>query len=119
MENLVKSEAKLSHGGFDCPRCGGSNLHQRAVTIFSREEDDDVVRRIYVVGDEMVSELTDNDTSGNPSSRRQGLTLHFSCEACSYPDQAEDGSTVYPDVRIMLNIWQHKGGTFIEWRHTP
>lgn len=120
MKNLTKSLVRIEdHDQLLCPRCNANNLHQKAVTVFHREENEDIVRRIYVVGDEMVSELTDSDTSGNPSSSRQGLTIHFWCEHCHGSFVDENGETTEPgNADIMLDVYQHKGITYIEWRHT-
>ena len=38
----------------------------------------------------------------NPSARREGILIHFSCEACH--------------ERPVLEIDQHKGPTFARWR---
>lgn len=51
-------------------------------------------------------------TSGerNPSSRRDGLVISFTCEQCSRDD---------PGDVIELTIAQHKGSTEIGWRFSP
>jgi hypothetical protein len=41
----------------------------------------------------------------NPSERRQGLAIAFSCEDC--------------DAKLELTIAQHKGNTIVEWRLQP
>lgn len=41
----------------------------------------------------------------NPSPRRQGLLIEFSCETCGMGKQH----------RHILQIYQHKGQTYVEW----
>jgi hypothetical protein len=111
----------VSMGGGDgdrrellCPGCGGSNLHHADVLVFDRAEDADEVKRITVehgadeagypaLGSAKVSmSLVPNDSnSGNPSSRRNGITIAFMCENCS--------------AASVLEIAQHKGATLVGW----
>lgn len=97
---------KLLH----CPRCGGDCLHQDAVTIFNRDEDQEQLARIEVVGASAHVAIVPSNGSGNPSSRRQGLTIRFSCEGCG-GDQ--------PGDVIELTVAQHKGSTELAWRFSP
>jgi hypothetical protein len=115
-----------------CPRCGAHNLHQIGVTVYDRYEDAEQLIKTdvvyghsdyhYVDAEEMakIGVLVDDDEvydrhesktsvstvtakgSGNPSARRQGLTIKFDCEHC-------EGSHV-------LTIAQHKGTTYVKWR---
>ena len=80
----------------------------RAVTVYSRSEDADMVCRTVVGGGVNVDvsvERVPNDRA-NPSSRRQGLVISFMCENCS--DEARS------DLELCLA--QHKGCTFAFWR---
>jgi hypothetical protein len=43
-----------------------------------------------------------NDSTNNPSSRRDGILIHFWCEHC--------------EEKPVMAILQHKGTTFIGWR---
>lgn len=87
---------------FNCPRCGGMYLHHGAVCVFARPEDGDTVAVAKVTADGTSStRVVDSADSGNPSARRGGITIAFSCEECG------DGLT--------LCIAQHKGITEIWW----
>lgn len=79
-----------------CPGCKSINLHQGEVEIFDRSEDS--VSGLHTtanVGDVKI----DADMSKNPSSRRDGMRIHFTCEYC--------------DAKAVLTIVQHKGSTLI------
>ena len=80
-----------------CPRCDFFYLHQTAVEVWNRKEDEDV-GGIRITQEGNVAEATGD----NPSARRSGVSIAFECEEC--PCNAE------------LVIFQHKGQTFIEWR---
>lgn len=91
-----------------CPRCGADLLHQSAVTVFDRAEDEDTVVRTTVADGTASMNLVSNSTE-NPSSRRHGLAIRFWCESCC-PEKSHDV--------IELTIAQHKGSTEIAWRYT-
>lgn len=80
-----------------CPNCGSINLHHERIEIFEREEDQDTGLHVSV-SDSKAS--IDQTLKGNPSLRRNGLTIHFWCELCSKKSQ--------------LSIAQHKGSTFVK-----
>lgn len=93
-----------------CPRCGHDNIHQGQVTVYDRKEDASNVT-VTTVSDGMASmAVRSSEGSGNPSSRRHGLAIAFSCEGCG-------GGT--KDDYIQLLIAQHKGDTHIGWRFSP
>lgn len=108
---MIRLKPTLDEGGWAdnsitsllCPLCGGNNLHHGAVTVFSRSEDDDNVRRTIVDRNSVTVRDMPNNVSGNPSSRRNGLRIGFECENC---DTAE----------LSLDIWQHKGTTYVVWK---
>lgn len=85
-----------------CPNCDGEHLSHGQVRIFDRREDDVQVLLTKVNGNRSVVETLPNDTSDNPSARRDGLVIDFNCETC--------GGTA------ALLIAQHKGQTEIGWR---
>jgi hypothetical protein len=107
----IKTGESETQGGADtawlvCPNCGGTNLHQDAVTVFDVEQEDaKKVTRTRVSGGVVSSHLVPNRGSGNPSRRRHGLVISFECEGC----------TASP---IELRIAQHKGNTEVSWRYT-
>ena len=87
-----------------CPHCREkySYLHHDQVTVYSRDEDSPRVTKT-VVRDHLAEISTiDNDTSGNPSSRRDGVAIRFWCELCHTISE--------------LTFAQHKGVTQLEWR---
>lgn len=88
-----------------CPNCGGQNLHQEVVAVFEREEDAARTVVTAVTRDSAETGLEDSETCENPSSRRHGVAIRFSCETC--PDLPE------------LTLAQHKGWTIVEWRRLP
>jgi len=95
----VKSEDNILH----CPICNEQNLHHTSVEVFTRHEDD-LTTLVTVVGPAGKTSVgsVDSDQCLNPSSRRDGLRIHFICEHCH-------GGKV-------LEIAQHKGCTLVEWR---
>jgi hypothetical protein len=85
-----------------CPSCDGNDMHQGLVRVFNRDEDADSVDMTIVDDDVSTFHRIPSQGSGNPSSRRHGLTIEFYCEAC-------DGQT------FILGISQHKGWTHLKW----
>jgi uncharacterized protein YbaR (Trm112 family) len=85
-----------------CPHCKGNYLHQRTVLVYDRQEDAERVRRTIVTSGAVSSTDIDNNSSGNPSSRRHAVTIFFECEFCQRDD-------------LKLHFIQHKGNTFVQW----
>jgi RNase P subunit RPR2 len=85
-----------------CEHCGFNYTHLFKTEIFSRSEDAEMGDHMIFKGfAEIESELHfDHSLSGNPSSRRSGVSLFFNCENCDYITR--------------LNISQHKGVTIID-----
>ena len=82
-----------------CPKCGFDHTHLESVEYFGRHEDADrgTHAKMNFDGCE-VDEFLD----GNPSDRRDGLILHFSCEGgCEFD----------------ILIFQHKGGTYFHFKN--
>jgi len=85
----------ILNSGSDC-----ENLHQESVEIFDCREDSDT--GLHVLAERGKQILVNESMAGNPSQRRQGLKINFSCECC--------------EGRVhTLNIVQHKGSTFMFW----
>jgi predicted RNA-binding Zn-ribbon protein involved in translation (DUF1610 family) len=85
-----------------CPRCGSDTLHHERVTSFDRAEDaSQVVKTAVFAGNVSVDPAASN--TGNPSSRRDGIVIDFTCEQCG-------------NAPLQLTIGQHKGSTEIGWR---
>ena len=86
-------------GVLTCPVCGDTNLHQKQTQVFNRDED-----RLTpgVAIDESGQTFSLLESGKNPSGRRGGVRIHFSCEQHEIPE-------------LDLTIVQHKGTTFIAW----
>lgn len=109
-EDEKRRSVSLDLGVLICPGCGGDYLHHRRVDVFTRDrEDSDRGTHISIAaGDasgidasDVRSFSADSNMEANPSPRRSGLTIHFICEQC--------------DAAPQLNVYQHKGQTFVEW----
>jgi hypothetical protein len=88
-----------------CPGCEGPWLHQGRTEVFERPHED-AETGLHVTVDGQQAQVT-TELRDNPSSRRDGLRVYFSCEwCCAVP---------------VLNLVQHKGQTFLGWedRHGP
>lgn len=91
-----------------CPRCNGEYLHHIGLIYYDRATQDAPSSAVYIAGGKVTIAAHD-DTSSNPSSRRDGLSIRFQCELCQ--GIGED--------RLELIIAQHKGITEIGWRFDP
>lgn len=93
-------ELKFVDTRLTCPVCKDeeSNLHHSDVNIFNREENAEKGTHVRVQG----SKVTINDElTGNPSKRRNGITMKIWCEQC--------------DAESIFAIVQHKGLTMMGW----
>jgi hypothetical protein len=79
-----------------CPYCKGTYLRHRKVEVYERQEDAAIGNHIVVEND---ATTIDETMIGNPSARRNGMRIYFSCEDCS--------------KEPVLSISQHKGETFM------
>jgi hypothetical protein len=91
-----------------CPRCGGEYLRHTGAVFFERGEDEETLVKVEVDGANTSTSVVPSAGSGNPSSRRHGMYVRFSCEQCTRP-----GDT------LQLNIAQHKGATEVSWTFSP
>jgi hypothetical protein len=82
-----------------CPSCGFDHLHHGRIDVYEREKED--AEKGLHVSVERGSAVIDQNLSGNPSSRRDGLRIEFGCEGCS--------------ARLVLTIAQSKGQTWLEF----
>jgi len=81
-----------------CPSCGNNNLHHGEVQVFECEEDAEHGVHVTVADGKATM---DTSLKGNPSARRHGMTIVFSCEHCK--------------ATPALSIKQHKGITYIDF----
>lgn len=98
--NGFEQTVKFTSHGALCCKCGCQNLHQGAVTLFDRIEDDPLVLVTEATGGDTSMGFKHNATSGNPSLRRHGLIIHTECES---------------GCQEKLAIYQHKGDTYMGW----
>ena len=73
-------------------------MHHSVVDVFERGEDEPEHTKVHVDGNNVIISRGKN---GNPSLRRDGLSIFFWCETC--------------ENHPKLNIYQHKGSTYIQW----
>ena len=97
--NEINLAAKEFSSMLNCP-CGMGNLHQHKYEVFNRTEDSTNVIKTVVKDSTVAINHIPNQGSGNPSARRDGIKVHFWCEG------GHD---------MVLNIYQHKGITFLDW----
>jgi len=97
---MVDANVRLKDNELICPRCDNNYLHHERVTVFDRPEDNPMTRVVRIDNEVNVSMATSYDC-GNPSSRRDGLSINFWCENCGY--------------NLLLQIAQHKGNTHMSW----
>lgn len=93
-----------TYDALDCPKCStapsdSNYLHHGEINIFTRVNEDTLDGTHLRVQGHATSH--DHSMKYNPSSRRNGLTIEFTCENC--------------DAELSLAIVQHKGQTFIYW----
>ena len=82
-----------------CPSCGFNYLHHEKVEVFERGED--ATHGVHVtVADTKAT--CDTSHEGNPSARRHGLKIYFSCEGCA--------------AKPVLSLSQHKGNTYVDFQ---
>ena len=98
MEPTFEQYVDGSGALLECPACGGNYLHHERVEVFEREEDQTKGTHVSITNSSVVE---DNDLQGNPSSRRHGLSIHFTCEHCP--------------AKPVLTIAQHKGNTWVDF----
>ena len=98
MEPTFQSYVEGAGAELKCPSCNSNALHHEKVEVFDREDDETEGLHV-VVSDGKVT--TDSNLAGNPSRRRNGLSISFWCEDCN--------------VKPVMEIVQHKGSTFINF----
>ncbi len=100
MQNNPSNHVKYSvDDNLCCPYCDNDYLHHKDVVIYNRvQEDSTQGLAVHVTLD---SVITDDNLTGNPSARRNGLVIYFECENC--------GNT------YTLALSQHKGTTHLHW----
>ena len=89
-----------------CPGCGSAYLHSGRVTVYDRKAGKEDAEHTTVTtvrnGRAKTTEDIPSGHAGNPSDRRHGVAVAFSCEGC--------------DGKFELTFAQHKGVTLPAWR---
>src|SRR4051794_9394562 len=80
--HLSDVEIEAERGVLVRPSCGNSYLHHGTVTVFDRREDAPRVRVTEVSAEMVLARVRATKGSGNPSTRRDGLTIAFDYECC-------------------------------------
>jgi hypothetical protein len=80
-----------------CPRCSYNYLHHSEVDVFERNEDATTGLHVHIVSEKV---STDTSLQGNPSIRRNGLSIGLWCESCR--------------AKLILTLAQHKGVTLVD-----
>jgi len=85
-----------------CPGCESAYVHQHEVHVYERLQDAVTGTHVCVRGLDKPQPqvVVGSSMVGNPSTRRQGITIHFWCEHCK--------------CRFLLTVAQHKGFTLME-----
>ena len=91
----------LDDNSLRCPHCGGSNLHHEWIEIFDQSACCGATYRVSVDSGGVGVRIGPDTWKDNPSARRNGLKIFFSCETC-------------PEKPV-LSIAQHKGDTLLAW----
>jgi len=87
----------------NCPHCGHNNTHHGRVIVFNRAGEDSMTGlRATVDGAGVAIGNRASRMDGNPSARRDGVVIEFSCEGCWWVS--------------VLEIVQHKGTTYLATR---
>jgi hypothetical protein len=91
-----------------CPHCLYDYTHQEKVEVFIRDDVDGIKTTI----NHQITTVSKDDMETNPSTRRDGIRIYYSCESCHSYDEGY-GSGSNPPLYELL-IYQHKGQTFCE-----
>lgn len=109
----MTSKVNIEDNTLTCPLCQGTYLHQLSVDVFNAGENvqEDSLYHIRTNNpySETESILRNKDFSQNPSPYRQGLLIGFICEDCSEDENQQKEI-------LKLEIYQHKGRTYMDWR---
>lgn len=91
-------------GELVCPNCGGQFLHHFYVEVFERDSYESKNGLVITVQGGVHISASPDDMARNPSERRDGLRILFSCEFC--------------DVVSALTLEQWKGSSLLNFTKT-
>jgi hypothetical protein len=92
-----------------CPHCLEVYTHTSDVEVYNRYFEDSHYWVHTVSGSTVKSHLNEGD---NPSPRRDGIRIYFTCESCHSPFETSNPADVPPPFELL--IYQHKGETYIK-----
>ena len=93
------------HGELICPDCGGDNLHQDEVRVYTRRGEDQ--NGVLVTVDEDGKTSTVAMPAESLRGRRESLLISYWCECC------HEGISSAP--LLWLELQQDRGCTFATW----
>ena len=101
---------------FRCPACACEFTHTGIVEVYNRNTEDELSIRHVVLH---LSTKTTMDThKENPSRRRQGMRIYFTCESCHslnfIPHHLASPPPFDAPPRFEILIYQQSGNTFFE-----
>ena len=82
-----------------CPKCGYQYLHHGNVEVYTRDREDGPSQKVLVSNGRVIPAI-ENVGGQNPSGRRGGIRVYFTCEN---------------GCKSALCIVQYKGETFLSW----
>ncbi len=65
-----------------CPNCGDEYLHHHSIEVYHRDKEGSDSGLMTEISAGATTVTTNMD--GNPSKRRDGIIINFSCETCDY-----------------------------------
>jgi predicted GIY-YIG superfamily endonuclease len=95
-------------GVLQCRVCKGDYTHQETVEVFIRDDDSHSAPGTKITVQHDITTVREDDMKTNPSYRRGGIRIYFTCEGCGNTLQGDD----LPPYELL--IYQHKGRTFFE-----
>lgn len=99
MSNTRRTNVQLVDNNLQCPCCQQSEyLHHSTIDVFERAEDATQCLHAQINSSGVKTEVSTGH--GNPSMRRNGLSVELWCENC--------------EASSRLTLAQHKGTTVIE-----
>lgn len=115
---FTDSTIKFTDDSLTCPSCDCDNLHQGTVEVYQCHEDHDGICTVAEIMETKITHIPRHFPL-NPSSRRNGLRIYFSCENChnEHNGYDENGEELFVETPPLfeLTIAQHKGYTNMQF----
>lgn len=115
MKSLQLTDDDTGYGSaLICPVCKEPNLHHTSVHVWERDTEDSDKGRYTRADGASSAVYSSAPMEGNPSPRRNGMTIMFFCEHCHLPEPPYSNPAHQPP-EYGLHIIQHKGATYAQW----